>query len=141
MKFRKKPVVIEAVQWTGNNHREMWDFLTGKKEDYMTDYDDNFYIDHSKIEGGLVIRTLEGEHVASIEDWIIKGVNGEFYPCKPDIFEKTYEREENLIENITPFVNGEEMAKRGREFWENSEEHPAMQIFKAIANKPKEEQS
>jgi hypothetical protein len=91
MKYRKKPVVIEAVQWTGKNHRDMWDFLTGKTDSYMDASGDNFYIDHDKIAGGLIIKTLEGEHIASIGDFIIKGVNGEFYPCKPDIFEKTYE--------------------------------------------------
>ena len=52
---------------------------------------ENFYIDHDKIKGGLIIKTLEGEHLASIGDYIIKGVKGEFYPCKPDIFEQTYE--------------------------------------------------
>ncbi len=91
MKYRKKPVVIEAVQWTGKNHREMWDFLTGKVNDYIQPSGDNFYIDHNKIKGGLVIKTLEGEHIATIGDYIIKGVKGEFYPCKPDIFQKTYE--------------------------------------------------
>lgn len=93
MKYRKKPVEIEAVKWTGENHREMFDFLTNytKRDEYMTTSGDNFYIDHSKVPGGLVIKTLEGEHVASIGDYIIKGVAGEFYPCKPDIFEKTYE--------------------------------------------------
>ena len=91
MKYRKKPIIIEAIQWTGKNHREMWDFLTGKTDEYMTASEDNFYIDHSKIVGGLIIRTLEGEHMASVSDYIIKGVNGEFYPCKPDIFAKTYE--------------------------------------------------
>lgn len=91
MKYRKKPVVIEAVQWTGANHREMYDFLENKPDDYIRPDGTNFYIDHSKVSGGLIIKTLEGEHVASINDYIIKGVNGEFYPCKPDIFEKTYE--------------------------------------------------
>lgn len=91
MKYRKKPVVIEAVQWSGKNHREMWDFLTGQTDSYMQASGDNFYIDHDRIKGGLIIKTLEGEHIASIGDFIIKGVNGEFYPCKPDIFEKTYE--------------------------------------------------
>lgn len=91
MKYRKKPVVIEAVQWTGDNHREMWDFLTGKTDQYMDSTGDHFYINHSKVEGGLIIKTLEGEHVASIGDYIIKGVQGEFYPCKPDIFDKTYD--------------------------------------------------
>jgi hypothetical protein len=91
MKYRKKPVIIEAVQWTGKNHREMYDFLTDDINDYIKPNGDNFYIDHNKIRGGLIIKTLEGEHVASIGDFIIKGVNGEYYPCKPDIFEKTYE--------------------------------------------------
>ena len=95
-KFRKKPVVIESVQWTGGNHREMFDFLSFKQgeNEYMTAQGAYFYIDHSKVEGGLVIKTLEGEHLASIGDWIIKGVNGEFYPCKPEIFIKTYEKVE-----------------------------------------------
>lgn len=91
MKYRKKPVVIEAIQWTGNNHREMWDFLTGKTNECITVEGDNFYIDHNKVPGGLIIKTLEGEHIASIGDFIIKGISGEFYPCKPDIFNATYE--------------------------------------------------
>ena len=92
-KYRKKPVVVEVVQWTGENQREMFDFLTDYKQTdcYMTVSGDNFCIDHSKVEGGLVIRTLEGEHIAKISDYIIRGVNGEFYPCKAEIFEKTYE--------------------------------------------------
>lgn len=93
MKVRKKPVVVEAIQWTGKNHIEMFDFLTNyeKPKGYMSSCEDTFYIDHEKVKGGLVIRTLEGEHIATIGDYIIKGVQGEFYPCKPDIFEKTYE--------------------------------------------------
>lgn len=91
MKYRKKPVVVDAVQWTGSNHREMYDFLTGNVDGYIQASGDCFYIDHDKVAGGLVIKTLEGEHIASTGDFIIKGVNGEFYPCKPDIFEKTYE--------------------------------------------------
>jgi len=77
MKFRKKPVVIEAMQWNGDNIGElvMWG-LTGT---YMLSND------------RLQVSTLEGEHIASKGDWIIKGVQGEFYPCKPDIFEQTYE--------------------------------------------------
>lgn len=54
----------------------------------------NFYIDHRKVPGGLVIKTLEGEHLANIGDYIIRGVHGEFYPCKPDIFRETYEEVE-----------------------------------------------
>lgn len=89
--YRKKPVVIEAVQWDGKNHREMFNFLGGEDTDYITASGVNFYIDWDKVEGGLIIKTLEGEHIASLGDFIIKGVQGEFYPCKPDIFEKTYE--------------------------------------------------
>lgn len=95
-KFRKKPVVIEAVQWTGQNHREMFNFLGGEDIDYMTAAGVNFYIDWSKVEGGLIIKTLEGEHIATIGDWIIKGVSNEYYPCKPDIFDKTYEPAEGV---------------------------------------------
>jgi hypothetical protein len=91
MKYIKKPIEIEAIQWEGNNHREMFNFLGGENENYMTAIGINFYIDFSKVEGGLVIKTLEGEHIATIGDYIIKGIKGEFYPCKPDIFEMTYE--------------------------------------------------
>lgn len=54
-------------------------------------FGEHFRIDHAAVKGGLVIKTLEGNHLANIGDYIIKGVAGEFYPCKPDIFEKTYE--------------------------------------------------
>ena len=81
MKYRKKPVVIEAIQWTGKNGDEIEDFIKGCKHTHT--YDDK----------GLAIYldTLEGGHIASVGDWIIKGVKGEFYPCKPDIFEMTCE--------------------------------------------------
>ena len=93
-KYRKLPVEIDAVKWTGKNHREMFDFLEcgALLESYMNPSGKNFYIDHSKVEGGLMIITLEGVHVATIGDEIIKGIKGEFYPCKPDIFAKTYEK-------------------------------------------------
>jgi len=96
-KYRKKPVIIEAVKWTGGNHREMFDFLTdGKyKDDFMCASGQHFYIDHHKVRGGLVIKTLEGELVANIGDYIIKGIKGEYYPCKPDVFEQTYEKVES----------------------------------------------
>lgn len=77
MKFRKKPVVIDAVQWTGENRDEIFQFV-GR---------DAVCGDAT----GMVIKTLEGQHIASEGDWIIKGVHGEYYPCKPDIFDKTYE--------------------------------------------------
>jgi hypothetical protein len=88
MKFRKKPVVVEAVQWNGNNLREIIAF-TGLNTSASTltwETYEQLVLNH-----GLKIFTLEGPMMALIGDWIIKGVSGEFYPCKPDIFEKTYE--------------------------------------------------
>lgn len=76
--YKKKPVVVEAVQWTGENHAEMCEFIDPE-------------VFEIKPKEGLIIHTLEGDHHASPGDYIIKGVNGEFYPCKPDIFAKTYE--------------------------------------------------
>lgn len=81
MKYRKKPVVIEAVQWSGNNLNEILDFMKDKQPNYYED-------DEQKL---LTIQTLEGNMIASYGDYIIKGVQGEFYPCKPDIFKQTYE--------------------------------------------------
>lgn len=78
-KFVKKPVVIEALQWTGNNHNEMAAFLGESKG--VTDKDRD----------ALIIFTLEGAMTALKGDWIIKGIRGEFYPCPSDIFEQTYE--------------------------------------------------
>lgn len=84
-KYRKKPVVIEAMQlkkpyskvyvWLVANECKWTEILDGRKID------------------SVMIATLEGNIRASIGDWIIKGVQGEFYPCKPDIFEATYEAE------------------------------------------------
>lgn len=90
-KYRKKPVVVDAMQWDGNNHRVMFVFLDGDHRSHLATEGTNFYIDHSKVYGGLIIKTLEGEHIATVGDYIIRGVKGEFYPCKPDIFESTYE--------------------------------------------------
>lgn len=86
-KFRKKPVVIDAIQFTEdadrNDDREsgLFPWLDDAGLDYW--YDDQY--------GQIVIPTLEGDMHASVGDWIIRGVQGEFYPCKPDIFEATYE--------------------------------------------------
>jgi len=75
---RKKPVVVQTYQYTGFVNELPLDFQQA--------------IDHSIDGGSCFIATLEGEMECSVNDWIIRGVNGEFYPCKPDIFEKTYER-------------------------------------------------
>ncbi|SUC37499.1 hypothetical protein [Prevotella pallens] len=100
MKYRKKPVVIEAIQWNGNNLMEIECFRKGgnliafRKSIAESTREFWQWDEYERIveEKGLRIQTLEGEMKADIGDYIIKGVNGEFYPCKPDIFEKTYEK-------------------------------------------------
>ena len=81
-RYKTKPCEIEAIEWNGSNFEEVSNFASGKvymellfgTEDY-----------------GLVVATLEGYMTASIGDFIIKGLRGEFYPCKPDVFHKKYE--------------------------------------------------
>ena len=87
-KFRKKPVVIEAIQWTGKNLKEIIDF-TGLNESAQKWSWEEY--EKVVLEDGFKIFTLEGTMSADIGDFIIQGVQGEFYPCKPDIFEQTYE--------------------------------------------------
>ncbi len=86
-KFRKKPIVIEAMQYTEKPTRDnaeqansivVWVGGSPSRIDWAGG-------------GALEILTLEGTMRANVGDWIIKGVKGEFYPCKPDIFEETYE--------------------------------------------------
>lgn len=77
--YRKKPIVVEAVQWKGDNWLEV--------DQFMEDYPHETYP-----KAGIVkIHTLEGVMIANLGDYIIKGIKGEFYPCKPDIFTETYE--------------------------------------------------
>ena len=89
MKYRKKPVIIDAFQFDG-------DFMNKDRTYYIPDWAVDMvhkgYIKFkSYVKGELEIKTLEGVMIANVGDYIIKGVNGEVYPCKPDIFEKTYE--------------------------------------------------
>lgn len=87
MKFRKKPVVIEARQFETNNDDHdanlaaLVTWINGSTGKETAHHDRTF----------LYISTLEGTHRADVGDWIIKGVKGEFYPCKPDIFAATYD--------------------------------------------------
>jgi hypothetical protein len=84
MKYRKKPVEIEAIRFAGDSYGDLCAIgHLGLKPKIL----------HDPLR--LEIKTLEGIMTARIGDYIIKGVNGEFYPCKPDIFEKTYERVDN----------------------------------------------
>ena len=81
MKFRKKPVVIDAVRWMTDNFHEVCDFAGDKIR--------------AGIDGRMLyVDTPEGSMAVSPFDWIIRGIAGEFYPCKPDIFENTYEKVE-----------------------------------------------
>lgn len=82
MKFRKKPVEIEATQFFSNNY----DYERGRGLEGVIKIKDSFGTIRYAIE------TLEGRMAVKEGDWIIKGVKGEFYPCKPDIFEMTYEK-------------------------------------------------
>ena len=92
MKFRKKPVVIEAVQFKADNLDELNAFA-GNYFEYHGMNEDGFLIGSVKtLEDGS--GNYKVKHIATQGDWIIKGVQGEFYPCKPDIFEQTYERAE-----------------------------------------------
>jgi hypothetical protein len=80
MKYRKKPVIIDAVQWDGFNLQEIKDLMGVDTLAWKAETD------------SILIKTLEGNMEANKNDFIIKGVKGEFYPCKPDIFEMTYEK-------------------------------------------------
>ena len=100
MKYRKRPVVIEAFQYDG-------DMINSSGKPYVPEWaisavnNNTMYYDGSELfihtlEGDhhvteLFIHTLEGEHHVTVGDYVIQGINGELYPCKPDIFEKTYE--------------------------------------------------
>ena len=88
--FRKKPVVIEARQLQNDEAAatEIASWCGGHVSGDHTPGADGERLDEMQF---VIIKTLEGDMVASPGDWIIKGVNGEFYPCKPDIFEKTYD--------------------------------------------------
>lgn len=79
MKFIKKPIPIEAVQWTGDNVDEIMNFMGDNPP--VFDYWNR-----------ITIQTLEGEMKASVGSWIIRGPKGEYYPCRQDIFEETYEQ-------------------------------------------------
>jgi hypothetical protein len=77
-RYRKRPVIIEAVRYDPLNQERAVEFLRAGGANFVTAL-------------GFRILTLEGEMTVSPGDWIIKGVQGEFYPCKPDIFDATYE--------------------------------------------------
>ena len=89
MKYRKKPVTIEAIKWNGLNIEEIKNFVGDSLDYYIHDAAWKAGVAAPKVE--MKIKTLEGEMNVSEGDYVIKRVNGEFYPCKPNVFEKTYE--------------------------------------------------
>ena len=88
--YRKKPVVVEAIQLSADNVEEVIAFCGDKIKSHPLT--------------GVVIETLEGNMIASEGDYIIKGVKGEFYPCKPDIFEATYEYLNSNYEAVSLYL-------------------------------------
>ncbi len=78
MKYRKKPIVIEAMRWTGKNSADV-DMFCGPSAVIFSN------------PPRIVVKTLEGQMEARVGDYIIKGIKSEFYPCRPEIFEETYE--------------------------------------------------
>ena len=89
MKYRKKPIVIEAFQMTAEHmaeeaHRERW-------PNWLKDQWNKRVIDHPTVPHMLIIHTVNGTRLCSENDWITRGIQGELYPYKPDIFKQTYE--------------------------------------------------
>lgn len=84
MKYRKLPVVIEAFQWNGQHQKEYPDWLWEAVKCGKVYFENTDPVT-------MIVKTLEGDHTAKLGDYIIQGIKGELYPCKPDIFEKTYE--------------------------------------------------
>ena len=114
-RYRKLPVEIEAVQCTegvvAHGYAELHEFVG---EGFCQPVDESI---------SPYIKTLEGDMIVSLGDYIIKGVNGEFYPCKPDIFEKTYEAVEVCEKNVYSF------------FWDCGRQGDIEGIFKALRRK------
>ena len=77
-RYRKRPVIVEAIRWDGKNSQQINDWIPGSFLCWSTDH-------------APCINTTEGMMRAELGDWIIKGVKGEFYPCKPDVFSATYD--------------------------------------------------
>ena len=94
-RFRKRPVEIDAMQWdgtaTGATRIIDWILGNGATATYTCSNPDRCAENDGDTPHSIAIRTLEGTMRADLDDWIIKGVAGEFYPCKPDIFAATYE--------------------------------------------------
>ena len=117
--YRKKPVVIEARQFeTNNGNSEHMDELVKWINDNPQDTFPRLTGDIASHDGTFIyIRTLEGTMTADCKDWIIRGVKGEFYPCKPDIFEATHEP---VVADTAPAEGSWHLriSRSGNESWE-----------------------
>lgn len=87
-KYRKKPVVIEAIQWTGSNIVDVMAFMHPQEPVHVNSLSPQKFTNADDLVG---IQTLEGLMIANKGDFIIRGVKSELYPCKPDIFAATYD--------------------------------------------------
>ena len=130
-KYRKKPVVIEDIQLKVDNFDEVCDFMG---ETPVPNHNPDFGIDeHGNTNEpylGVYIETLEGKMLASYGDYIIKGVNGEFYPCKPDIFEKTYDKANDS--SVMCFGDAIEVLKQGGTVRRNGWNGKGLMVFKQV---------
>lgn len=94
-KYKKKPVVIDAEQWfKDSDHSQVYRWegdSNTQPQNIMQEYESKCERCGNKMRSHGMVKTLEGHHIVCPEDWIIKGVQGEFYPCKPDIFKATYD--------------------------------------------------
>ena len=98
-KFKKLPVIVEAVQFQAD-YQTASEIIEWINKETGFDPKSNLNPCASYYYGDLTIRTLEGDMHASKGDWIIKGISGEFYPCKPEIFEKTYELYKSIFDSV-----------------------------------------
>ncbi len=92
LRFRKKPVEIEAFQMTKERRQDNSEWPNWLNQAWQKEHEEvgSFF----PLSTALYIHTLEGNHLVSLDDWIIRGVKGELYPCKPDMFAATYDRVE-----------------------------------------------
>lgn len=131
MKYRKKSVVIEAIRLTADNFDVVCDFM-GRTP--VQKHNPDFGIDENGNTNehylGVYIETLEGKMLANNGDYIIKGVNGEFYPCKSDIFEKKYDKVDDL--SVMGFGDAIEVLKQGGTVRRSGWNGKGLMVFKQV---------
>lgn len=91
MKYRIKPLIVDAVQWDGHNHNDVFIFLEGGDARHISDRGKNFELIKDRDGNNFMIKTLTGRHIANIGDWFVRDSRGLCKPCSADTFESTYE--------------------------------------------------